>query len=97
MTQPHDATPRRKYPCMDDMRHYRSFPCSQCWAETCLFGKKPLVRVKVQLAPGQKACEACGRPYQAYGKSKYCSDACRRKALAKRRKIRRRRQLEFIY
>jgi predicted nucleic acid-binding Zn ribbon protein len=55
------------------------------------------VRVKVPLAPGQKACEECGTPYQAYGKSKYCSDACRRKALAERRKIRRRRQAEFIY
>lgn len=97
MTQPRDAMLRPKHPCLDDMRRYRSFPCSECWAETCVFGKKPVVRMKVRLAPGQKACEACGSPYQAYGKSKYCSDACRRKALAERCKIRRRRQAQFIY
>ncbi len=86
------------YPCLDPAtRRYRSFPCSQCEAEGCLFGKKPVVRAKVNLAAGQKACERCGTPYQAYGKSKYCSDECRKKALYKRRKARRQRSLEYVY
>lgn len=96
MIQLQDARPKSQYPCVDEMRRYRSFPCSQCWAETCLFGKKPAVRITVQLSPGQKACEVCSNPYQAYGKSKYCTDECRRKAVAKQRKIRRKRHSDFI-
>ena len=86
-----------KYPCLDENRRYRSFPCSQCQAERCSSGKKPASEPKVQLAPGQKACEVCGSSYQAYGKSKYCSDECRRKAIAKQRKRRRNRVSDMIY
>ncbi len=85
------------YPCLDENRHYRSFPCSQCWAERCIFGKKPVSKARITLAPGQKACEVCGTPYQAYGKSKYCSDECRRKAIAKQRRRRRNRVSDMIY
>ena len=85
------------YPCLDENRRYRSFPCSQCKAERCIFGKKPVSQTRVTLAPGQKACEVCGTPYQAYGKSKYCSDECRRKAIAKQRRRRRNRVSDMIF
>ena len=89
---------RNVYPCIDPVTHrYRSFPCSQCQAPKCLFGRKPKGRVAVVLAPGQKACEVCGTPYRAYGKSKYCSDECRKRAVAKQRRRRRNRASEFIY
>ncbi|MDP9352431.1 MAG: hypothetical protein M3P51_12970, partial [Chloroflexota bacterium] len=74
-----------------------AFPCSQCKAETCLFGKKPAVKESVSLVNGQKACEVCGSAYQAYGKSKYCSDDCRRKAIAKQRRKRRNKISDMIY
>lgn len=81
---------RETYPCLDPVTHrYRSFPCSKCRASGCIFGKKPVSKVRVELGPGRKACEECGAPYQAYGKSKYCSDACRKKAMYARRKRRR--------
>jgi predicted nucleic acid-binding Zn ribbon protein len=86
-----------EYPCLDEHRRYKSFPCSQCQAVTCIFGKKPASKPQVTLSPGQKACEVCGTPYQAYGKSKYCSDDCRRKAIAKQRRRRRNRVSEMIY
>ncbi len=85
------------YPCLDEYRRYRSFPCSQCKAERCLFGKKPISQIKVTLAVGQKACEVCSAAYKAYGKSKYCSDDCRRKAIAKQRKRRRSRVSDMIF
>lgn len=85
------------FPCIDENRRYRSFPCSQCQAERCIFGKKPAAQVRVTLAPGQKACEVCGAPYQAYGKSKYCTDECRRKAIAKQRRKRRSRISDMIF
>ncbi len=85
------------YPCLDEYRRYRSFPCSQCTAPRCWMGAKPQSRARVVLAPGQKHCEVCGTPYQAYGKSKYCSDQCRRKAVAKQRRRRRTRVGEHIY
>lgn len=85
------------YPCLDENRRYRAFPCSQCKAERCIFGKKPASQARVSLAPGQKACEVCGSAYQAYGKSKYCSDACRRQAIAKQRRRRRNRVSDMIF
>ena len=84
------------YPCLDEHRRYRSFPCAQCQAVRCLFGEKPARKVQVRLAPGQKACEVCGTPYQAYVKSKYCSDECRRRAVAGQRWRRRTRAGEFV-
>lgn len=86
------------YPCLDENRRYRSFPCSECQAPACGMGKKPERRLKVELAPGQKACERCGTPYKAYGKSKYCSDTCRKQVIAHQRKRRRSRVNDaFIY
>ncbi len=84
------------YPCLDLYRRYRSFPCARCKAPGCIFGKKPVSRPAAQLAPGQKACEVCGSAYQAYGKSKYCSDGCRRTAVARQRRRRSSRTGEFI-
>lgn len=85
------------YPCLDENRRYKSFPCSQCKASGCIFGKKPVRTLTVQLSPGQKACEVCGSSYQAYGKSKYCTEDCRRKAIAKQRKRRRNRVSDMIF
>ena len=85
------------FPCLDENRRYRSFPCSQCKAAKCIFGKKPASKPRVTLAAGQKACEVCGSPYQAYGKSKYCTDECRRKAIAKQRRKRRSRVSDMIF
>ncbi|MDP9382811.1 MAG: hypothetical protein M3Q29_22245 [Chloroflexota bacterium] len=85
------------FPCVDENRRYRSFPCSQCKAEKCVFGKKPAAKAQITLAAGQKACEVCGTAYQAYGKSKYCSDECRRKAIAKQRRKRRSKISDMIY
>ncbi len=82
-------TGRIRYPCLDEYRRYRSFPCAHCNAPGCIFGKGPVSRPAAQLAPGQKACEVCGGAYQAYGKSKYCSDECRRKAITNQRRRRR--------
>jgi len=92
----HTAT-RPKYPCIDEMRRYRSFPCSECWAEECLFGRKPQKSIAVQLAPWEKECGVCRTPYRSYGKQKYCSDACRKRAVATQRKHRRARHGQFIY
>ncbi len=77
------------YLCIGEYRRYRSYLCSRCQATGCLFGSKPERRTQVKLLPGQKACQVCGSAYQAYGKSKYCSDACRRKAVARQRRRRR--------
>lgn len=85
------------FPCLDENRRYRAFPCSQCKAPTCIFGKKPVAKTLVTLHIGQKACEVCGGAYQAYGKSKYCSDECRRKAVAKQRRKRRSKISDMIY
>ena len=85
------------WPCMDENRRYKSFPCSQCKSETCIFGKKPAGKKLITLAIGQKACDVCGTAYQAYGKSKYCSDDCRRKAIAKQRRKRRNKLSDMIY
>lgn len=79
----------RIYPCIDEYRRYRSYPCSRCRAAGCIFGSKPRRKMQAVLLPGQKACEVCGFPYQAYGKSKHCSDGCRRKAAVGRRRRRR--------
>ncbi len=83
------------YPCVDENRHYRSYPCSRCTAPTCLFGKKPAS--KVQLQPGEKLCEECRSPFEASGRSKYCSYDCRLQAMYKRRKSRRTGDPNSIY
>jgi predicted nucleic acid-binding Zn ribbon protein len=49
------------------------------------------------LRPGEKACAVCFHPFKAYGKGKYCGDECRRKAIAKQRRARRRREGIGIY
>ncbi|MDP9350035.1 MAG: hypothetical protein M3P51_00595 [Chloroflexota bacterium] len=85
-----------RYPCLDEYRRYRSFPCARCQAPGCIFGQKPVSRPATRLAPGQKACEVCGSAYHSYGKSKYCSDECRRKAVARQRRKRRSPTSEFI-
>ncbi len=70
------------YPCIDPQtRRYRSFPCSQCRAVGCVFGKKPRT-----LAPGQKHCRECDDPFTpGTGGQLYCKDVCRRRAMEKRR------------
>ncbi len=78
------------YPCIDaETRRYKSFPCSQCQADGCVFGKKPVVKVAVKLEAGQKACEVCDAVYapaKNATKTRYCGDPCRRKAIAKKRR-----------
>lgn len=76
------------YPCLDEMRRYRSFPCSQCKAASCWMGKKPAGR-KPQLHPGQRACEHCGSPFRATGRNRYCTETCRYNAMMQRRRARR--------
>ncbi len=75
------------YPCVDEMRRYRSFPCSQCKAPDCLFGKKP-AGPKPKLAEGQRHCGHCSTPFRASGRNRYCSETCRYQAMMKRRRAR---------
>ncbi len=79
------------YPCLDEMRRYRSFPCSECQAPTCVFGKKP--KRKVELEPGQKRCQMCQEPFWpgsgTLAKRRYCSVECRDKRRNQRRRARR--------
>ncbi len=86
-----------QYPCLDEYRHYRSFPCSLCAAPRCWMGAKPQSAAWSPLTPGQKHCEVCGSAYRAYGKSKYCGDVCRKKAISKQRRRRRSRVSDLIY
>ncbi len=76
------------YPCLDELRRYTSFPCSQCTASRCWMGKKPLGRKPV-LHPGQRACNHCAIPFRASGRNRYCSETCRYNAMMKRRRARR--------
>lgn len=92
-----ETTQARRYPCIDELRRYRSFPCSECRAEGCWMGRKPTPRAAATpLAAGEKACEVCGAPYEVSGKRKYCTDECRKKAVAKQRKGRRSRASQYI-
>lgn len=75
------------YPCLDENRRYRSFPCSQCNASRCWMGKKP--PKKVVPASGERICESCGDAYRASGRSRYCSHNCRLQAMYRRRRNRR--------
>ncbi len=54
------------WPCLDDSRRYRSFPCSQCTAPTCLFGRKPGAPASHRpvFRNGERLplCERCGLP-----------------------------------
>lgn len=50
------------YPCLDDSRRYRSFPCSQCKAASCWMGKKPTARPAGVSADGYPICEGCNKP-----------------------------------
>ncbi len=52
------------YPCLDELRRYRSFPCSQCKAVSCWMGSKPQLRPKggMDAATGLPICDACGLP-----------------------------------
>ncbi len=75
------------YPCLDEFRRYRSFPCSQCSAASCWMGKKPAVQRA--LHPGQRACDHCHVPFRASGRNRYCSETCRYQAMMKRRRARR--------
>ena len=77
------------WPCLDDNRRYRSFPCSQCKAPSCWMGKKPKPVARIPLGPGQKPCNYCSTPFRANGRTRYCSETCRYKAMMQRRKARR--------
>ena len=76
------------YPCLDEQRRYRSFPCSQCKASSCWMGKKPAA-AKPVLHPGQRHCGHCGTPFRATGRNRYCTETCRYQAMMKRRRARR--------
>ncbi|MEJ7653214.1 MAG: hypothetical protein WKH64_07655 [Chloroflexia bacterium] len=76
---------------LDELRRYRSFPCSQCTSPRCPFGKKPVVLVP--LSVGQKRCVNCEQAFTPGGgqdrKRLYCTDECRRVKRLKRRRARR--------
>ncbi len=74
------------YPCLDELRRYRAYPCSQCTASRCWTGVKP--QAKPALHPGQRACDHCGTPFHATGRNRYCCDTCRYNAMMKRRRAR---------
>ena len=76
------------WPCIDEFRRYRSFPCAQCTAPGCWMGKKPLMTHKLVLHPGQRLCGNCSNPYHASGRNRYCSETCRYQAMMKRRRAR---------
>ena len=76
------------YPCLDEHRRYRSFPCSECLAPRCVFGRKP-AKPEPELAPGQRRCNHCGTPFYATGRTLYCDETCRYRAMMKRRRVRR--------
>lgn len=86
---------RSPFPCLDEQRRYRSYPCSLCDAPRCIFGKKPAPPLP-SLGPGEKHCEVCKTPYKPYGKGKYCKDACRRQAISQQRR-KRRQQVGNLY
>ncbi len=77
------------FPCLDEFRRYRSFPCSQCTAPACWMGKKPGASRKAPLHAGQRHCDHCARPYHATGRNRYCTETCRYQAMMKRRRARR--------
>ena len=76
------------YPCLDEHRRYRSFPCSECRAASCWMGEKP-VAAKPALHPGQRHCEHCGTPFRPTGRGRYCAESCRYQAMMRRRRRRR--------
>lgn len=75
------------YPCLDENRRYRSFPCSRCDSPNCWMGKKPASEVIA--APGERICKECGEVYPQSGRSRYCSQTCRLQAMYKRRRAKR--------
>ena len=77
------------YPCLDEYRRYRSFPCAQCTAPKCWMGKKPVSAQAVKLHAGQRACAHCSRPFHATGRNRYCSESCRHNEMLARRRRRR--------
>ena len=77
------------YPCLDELRRYRSFPCERCQAPSCWMGKKPTPARKLVLHEGQRPCEHCGTPFRASGRNRYCTETCRYRAMMKRRRARR--------
>ena len=86
------------YPCLDENRRYRGFPCSRCRAEGCAFGRKPIgARPRPVLNPGERECAVCHRPFRPIGRGRYCGDPCRKEAVAKRRRDRKRREGIGIY
>ncbi len=97
LTTTQTPTPTR-WPCLDSWGRYTRFPCHECKTPDCWAGPKPItVRPRPVLRPGEKACAVCIRPFKAYGKGKYCGDKCRKKAIAKQRRARRRREGLGIY
>ncbi len=69
------------WPCLDENRRYRSFPCSQCTAEGCVFGKKPEARPV-------KKCIRCGDPMPPHLKAHaiYCGGDCKWEAGEERKR-----------
>jgi hypothetical protein len=77
------------YPCLDNNKRYRAFPCSQCTAPQCWMGKKPTPRP--QIREGQYECNECRKPFtRSFGtRQNYCSEPCRYTAMLRRRRARR--------
>ncbi len=74
------------YPCYDPTTgRYRSFPCSQCKAVGCVFGKKP-TRIRPALGTGYRYCQGCGTPFRARTRAIWCSEACRKPGVLARQR-----------
>lgn len=84
-----------EFPCIDNHRHYRGCLGRECQAERCWAGPKPCSPPRPPLAPGQRYCARCSKPYYGSGRSRYCSDECRYQAMLSRRRRRRARLTEY--
>lgn len=77
------------YPCLDENKRYKSFPCSQCTAPSCWMGAKPAAPL-AQLHGKQIHCGHCKIPFTPIvGKQLYCSEPCRYARMMRRRQLRR--------
>jgi hypothetical protein len=83
------AEPTR-YPCLDSWGRYRAFPCGECEAPGCVFGRKPLSAAP-QPREGERRCDFCRRPFRPEPgtRRRYCSEPCRLGAAFERRRRRR--------
>jgi hypothetical protein len=85
MSQPtkRPESPGDGHPCIEpSTRRYRPYPWVECRAVRCVFGARPKgAPGPVVVHPGQRACEHCGTPFGARGRTRSCSETCRHRAM----------------